>query len=55
MAFTVGKLKEMLNDLDDDMPIVVENACTQLYLRSNDVTVEELDGKKAVVIYVDNY
>jgi len=56
---TVGKLKELLNGLDDDLPIIIENAYNEQFnLRSNDVTVEdvfELDGKTTVVIYIGNY
>lgn len=41
MALTVGKLKEILNTLDSDAPVVIENDREQYYLKEKDVTVEE--------------
>ncbi len=42
MALTVGRLKEILNTLDSNAPIVVENAWEQFYIKESDVTVEEI-------------
>lgn len=42
MKLTVGKLREILNTLDGDVPIVIEDACEQFYITENDVTVEEV-------------
>ena len=64
MTLTVGKLKEILNTLDNDAPVVIENAYNeQLYARENDVTVEEIceyTGDRVtpfetIVIYTGNY
>ncbi len=41
MAITVGKLIEILNTLDSDVPVVIETDREQFYLKEKDVTVEE--------------
>ena len=64
MTLTVGKLNEILNTLDSDVPIVIENAYNeQFYVRENDVTVEEIceytgdcvTPYETIVIYTGNY
>lgn len=63
MALTVGKLKEILNTLDNDVPIVVENAWEQFYIKESDVSVEEIceytgdhvNPFETIVIYTGNY
>ena len=64
MTLTVGKLKEILNTLDSDVPVVIENAHNeQFYIRENDVTVEEIceytgdcvNPFETIVIYTGNY
>ena len=64
MELTVGKLREILNTLDSDAPVVIENAYNeQLYIRENDVTVEEIceytgdcvTPFETIVIYTGNY
>lgn len=60
MTLTVGKLKEILNTLDNDAHVVIENAYNeQLYARENDVTVEEIceytTPFETIVIYTGNY
>lgn len=63
MILTVGKLKEILNTLDSDAPVVIENAYNeQFYVRENDVTVEEIceyvtpfTPFETIVIYTGNY
>jgi len=64
MELTVGKLREILNTLDGDAPIVIENAYNeQFYIRENDVTVEEIceytgdcvTPFETIVIYAGNY
>lgn len=43
MALTVGRLKEILNNLDNDAPVVIEHTNNeQLYIRDSDITVEEI-------------
>lgn len=64
MALTVGKLRELLNTLDSEAPVVIENAYNeQIYIRENDVTVEEIceytgdcvTPYETIVIYAGNY
>lgn len=64
MILTVGKLKEILNTLDSDAPVVIENAYNeQFYIRENDVSVEEIceytgdcvTSFETIVIYTGNY
>ncbi len=63
MALTVGKLKEILNTLDNDVPIVVENAWEQFYIKESDVSVEEIyehtgdrvSSFKTIIIYAGDH
>ena len=64
MMLTIGKLREILNTLDSDVPIVIENAYNeQFYIRENDVSVEEIceytgdcvTPYETIVIYAGNY